>query len=166
MKATIAMHNMQILNPSKNEKCSEPCACRRKCPAPGECREKDVIYKAEVGNGVYIGLTTQKLFDRINGHRQTFRASYKRNATALSAFIWDRQINIDSATKDIKEPEIKWSVMKKCTTYKPGQRYCDLCITEKLLIIQNAKNPKAINKKQDIINKCTHMTQFKYCDIT
>ena len=37
--------------------------------------------------------------------------------------------------------------MKKCTTYKPGQRYCDLCITEKLLIIQNAKNPKAFNKK-------------------
>ena len=166
MKAIIAAHNLKLLNNSPDKKAeTQPCACRRKCPAPGECRKKDVIYKAEVGNGEYIGMTTQKLSDRVNGHRQTFRAEYKRNATALSAFVWDKNLNKDSAG-NIKEPEVSWSVLKQCGTYRPGQKFCDLCISEKLHIIANSRNPKAINKKQDIINKCNHVCAFKYSAIT
>ena len=74
-----------------------------------------MIYKAEVGNGEYIGMTKQKLSDRVNGHRQTFRAEYKRNATALSAFVWDKNLNKDNAN-NIKEPEVRWSVLKQCST--------------------------------------------------
>ena len=166
IKTTIAAHNLKLLNSNPNIKASEKCACRRKCPAPGECRKKDIIYKAEVGNGEYIGMTTQRFFDRVNGHRQTFRAEYKRNSTALSAFVWDKKLNINSDDNSLKEPEVKWSVIKECRVYRPGQKYCDLCISEKLFIIKNSKNPRAINKKQDIINKCSHMSLFKYCDIT
>ena len=39
---------------------------------------------------------------------------------------------------------------------------CDLCLTEKLFIIKNSMNPRTINKKQDISNKCIHKKLYYY----
>ena len=61
----------------------------------------------------------------------------------LSTYAWDKQINI--------QIEIKWNIIKKLSVYKPGNFYCDLCLSEKLCIIKkNANNPYNINKGNDI----------------
>ena len=51
-------------------------------------------------------------------------------------------------------------IIQKCSTYKPGNFNCDLCISEKLHIIKNANNPNNINKRNDIATKCAHTSKF------
>ena len=67
-------------------------------------------------------------------------------------------------TKSLSQ-ELNGILFKKCTTYKPGAKHCDLCLSEKLYIIMNSPNPKCINKKQDIVNKCKHKNLFFYNSI-
>ena len=63
---------------------------------------------------------------------------------------------------NIIEPVVHWSILKECRIYTPGNINCDLCLTEKLFIIKNSMNPKTINKKQDISNKCIHKKLYYY----
>ena len=97
-------------------------------------------------------------------HRTSFKKEYKKSETALSKFVWDKGLNMN-ADGEICEPEIKWSILKQCTLYKPGQRDCDLCLSEKALIIMNLKSPKCINKKTDLSNKCNHKKAWYYCGV-
>ena len=68
MEQIIAAHNKRILNPQKED---EPlvCNCRLECPLPGECRLTKVIYKAEVNNAIYVGMTQTEVRSRIRRHR-------------------------------------------------------------------------------------------------
>ena len=93
----------------------------------------------------YYGLTSLEFKDSIISHRQSFREKNKQNATALSSFIWSNELNKDYET--ISEPKLKWQIMKKCNTYKAGDKHCDLCLSEKVIIIKNINYPKTINKK-------------------
>ena len=34
----------------------------------------------------------------------------------------------------------KWEILDKCSIYQPGQKKCDLCLTEKIMIIKD-RNP-------------------------
>ena len=94
-------------------------------------------------------------------HRTSFKKEYKKSETALSKFIWDKGLNMN-AEGEICEPNIKWSILKQCTLYKPGQRDCDLCLSEKALIIMHLRSPKCINKKTDLSNKCNHKKAWFY----
>ena len=126
-----------------------PCNCQT-CPIPdSNCRTKSVIYSAKIENATYYGLTSLELKDRIISHRQTFRTETKKNATALSSYIWTNEINRNRENNEITEPKIKWTIEKTCRTYKPGDKNCDLCLSEKVIIVQNINNPKTINKKTD-----------------
>ena len=104
-----------------------------------------VVYKAEIHGSIYVGQTMTEFRTRCARHNRTsFKKKYKKSETALSKFIWDKGLNIN-ADGEICEPNIKWSILKQCTLYKPGQRDCDLCLSEKALIIMNLKSPKCIN---------------------
>ena len=154
MLSIINAHNKRIIQKKKPINNPLPCNCR-KCPVPeGDCRSKSVIYSAEIRNAIYYGLTSLEFKDRIISHRQSFREKNKQNATALSSFIWNNELNKDNET--ISEPKLNWKVVKKCNTYRPGDRHCDLCLSEKVIIIKNINNPKTINKKTDVGTTCVH----------
>ena len=158
MQSIIAAHNRKILSENNIED-SEPEACNcRNLPCPvtdKKCRTKSVIYKAEVGQVNYIGMTGNTLKQRITCHRQTFRDEDKRNATTLSAYIWENTLN-KNTKNETTEPNITWSILKTCQPYKPGNKMCDLCISEKLFLVREQNNTKNINKRNDIANKCCH----------
>ena len=63
--------------------------------------------------------TTFKI--RFNNHIQSFKNPNKKNATTLAQYIWENKLN--------PNPNIKWEIIKKCKTYKPGNRYCDLFLS-------------------------------------
>ena len=69
--------------------------------------------------GITIGMTQGKCKDRFTQHKHSFKNQSKRNATTLSTYAWEKQINTQT--------EIKWNVIKKCYVYKPSNSYCDLC---------------------------------------
>ena len=156
MKNIIDSHNKRIMKKLNAKKVTLPCNCRKDCPIQdGKCRTESVIYCAEIKDASYIGLTSGQIKDRITSHRQTFREKDKQNSTTLSKFIWTNNLNKDD-TGNIIEPSIKWTILQQCDTYKPGQKHCNLCLTEKLFIISNINKPNNINKRTDIATTCIH----------
>ena len=136
------------------DKGNEPeinCNCRHKqnCPVSHKCGSKTVIYEACVHYNntttEYNGSSVTTFKTRYNNHTCSFRNEDKKNATTLSKFILDKNLN--------PNPKIDWSIVNVCHTYKPGNKTCDLCLNEKLFIIKNLKNPKSLNKRTDIANK-------------
>ena len=113
------------------------------------------LYCAEIRDASYIGLTSGQIKDRITSHRQTFREKEKQNSTTLSKFIWSNNLNRDD-TGNLTEPSIKWSILQQSDTYKPGQKHCNLCLSEKLFIISNINKPNNINKCTDVATICIH----------
>ena len=109
-------------------------------------------------------MTQTEVRSRIRRHRHSFKCEYKQHETALSNFIWNKRLNRNE-DGEITEPDIKWDILKKCNLYKPGQKSCDLCLSEKMFIILNQKSPKCINKKSDISNKCIHTKAYFYSEL-
>ena len=71
----------------------------------------------------YTGSTTD-FKKRFYGHTASFKNKKKKNSTTLSAHIWEANLG--------PAPKIQWSILAKATSYKRGNRACDLCLTEKL----------------------------------
>ena len=157
IEATISAHNRKILEPKLQPTMSN-CNCREKtkCPIPDRCNTKCVIYEAKIKNANYIGMTEGPFKTRYNNHTHSFREETKRNSTTLSQYIWDEGLG--------SNPNIEWKILKTCKTYQPGNRACDLCVSEKQFIIQNINNSQNINKRNDTGNKCVHTRAHLLCN--
>ena len=59
-----------------------------------------------------------------------------------------------------KNPRIKWSIVAHIAPYQPGARSCNLCLKEKLTILQ-ADTSSTLNKRTELNGKCRHMNKFK-----
>ena len=146
-------NNKKILNETKTDE-QPKCNCQKKerCPIPDKCLSSCIIYlatvKSNAQNVEYIGSTADEFKTRYNNHTLSFRASYKKHETALSSYVWDRHLN--------PRPNIKWSILKLCKIYSPGQKDCDLYLSGKFFIIKNLNKTRNLNKKTDIGNKCVH----------
>ena len=151
MKQKIAKHNAKVLNKAKEEK-SGGCNCKNKakCPIPGDCNQKNVVYQAEVhGDGKvmrYYGSTVD-FKARYSKHKSSIE---KRPAlhTTLSSYIWrlkDKNINF----------EVKWSIKSRGHPFSSGSKSCDLCLTEKLTIL-TANQYDMLNKRDELLETCRH----------
>ena len=157
MSAIIANHNMKLLQEEATTKNERDCNCRNKekCPLNGKCLTQTVIYKAELHDHKtkrnYIGCTEGEFKTRYNNHTASFRHKNKKSNTTLSSLVWQTGQN--------PTPEVKWQIMKKCHKYKPGNKTCDLCISEKICILRADKDN--INKRNEIGSLCPHRNNFK-----
>ena len=137
------------------------CNCDRNhpCPLNNECNKSNVVYKAqieseneEVNEYFYIGGAT-KFKERWANHISSFRNKNCKQECALKDFIWKLKHD------DIKF-NINWSIMRQSKSYTAGDKACLLCLDEKLAIMENANNPKLINKDISIGGKCLHKFKF------
>lgn len=136
MKSIIQTHNKTVTKntntqPKTPSVIRKDCNCRDRgnCPLDGLCNTGPVVYKASVkdrqGNEhTYIG-SSKNFKERYRNHTKSFRDVKYSTETTLSGFVWANSLG--------PEPEIHWKIMKKAQPYKKGNRYCDLCITEKTL---------------------------------
>ena len=135
------------------------CNCRNKekCPLENKCLQEDVIYKATINTNnnkdsvEYIG-STNNFKSRFTTHTSSFKNKKYSHATTLSKYVWENSI---------ESKGIKWSILTKAPSYSTGNKLCDLCITEKLFIIQNINNYKCINKRSELAQTCRHKAKFK-----
>jgi hypothetical protein len=68
--------------------------------------------------------------------------------TTLASYIWklmDKQINY----------EIKWSIKARGHAFSSGGWACDLCLTEKLVILTADQNTM-LNKRDELLETCRH----------
>ena len=161
MSAIISRHNKSLLSSKAVEPncATPPCNCRKaeNCPLDGKCRESSIIYKATITSGNiaknYYGCSETEFKARYYNHRQSFNHRHKSHATELSKAIWHyRDLGI--------EPHIDWSIMAKSFPYQPGAKSCNLCLTEKLVILQ-ADPRSLLNKRSELSGKCRHTNKFK-----
>ena len=101
----------------------------------------------------YFGCTEDTFKTRYNGHQSNFRSKVKKtqHATTLSTYI-------HSVKAEGKTPVVTWTIEKTAGKYK--NRKCDLCLTEKLVILLN-KDPKCLNRRSELLGKCRHSNKHK-----
>ena len=66
--------------------------------------------------------------------------------------IWEKGMNPD--------PNIKWSIIGRATSYRKGSRQYDLCLSEKMFISVTFDNPDYLNKRSEIALRCRHRKKF------
>ena len=160
MAAIISKHNkIALQNKAVFRRTTPPCNCRNKanCPLEGKCRESSIIYKATLkSNGIarhYYGCSETEFKTRFNNHKQSLVHRHKRNATELSKAVWNAK---DAGTN----PSSEWSIAAKTNPYQPGAKSCNLCLAEKLAILQS--NPATtLNKRSELNSKCRQKNKFK-----
>ena len=122
----------------------------------GNCLVSCIVYKAEVTTNqtkkIYYGSCSSTFKDRYNNHTSSFRHKSKKEETKLSQYVWELK-------NQNQQFEIAWSIEKKCSPYRPSSNKCDLCTTEKLVIIKE-RNKNMLNKRSEIANKCRHSNKF------
>ena len=155
----ISAHNQRLLQDQHTSPPRE-CNCRNvnNCPLQGKCLTKSIVYKATVNttdgqpDQHYIGLTDTTFKERYYNHTASFRHCTKRQNTELSKHIWrlkDNNINYS----------IKWTILKRATSYNNITGRCNLCLYEKLYIIYNPRTV-TLNKRSELISTCRHSSKF------
>ena len=163
MASIISGHNKNLLqNNPANQAQSNRCNCRQNttCPLNGECCSSSLVYKASITtkeNAIpekhYYGLCETTFKTRYNSHTHPFRDKKKQNCTELSKLYW----NLTSVGK---KPIISWSIEKHANAYQSGTNKCQLCLAEKVSILQ-ANPSKTINRRSKLVSKCRHKNKFK-----
>ena len=134
------------------------CNCRNKdqCPLDNKCLTSSIIYNAQVTTNSatknYIGLTEGTFKQRFSQHKATFKHRKYTNSTELSKYIWKLRDN----NQDFN---IKWTIINRARSYNNISKRCDLCLTEKLMII-TANPDRILNKRSELISKCRHENKF------
>ena len=162
VQSIISSHNKTILRKeaNKNTITERNCNCRAKdaCPLQGECQKKAVIYQAAVTNKAmkevqtYVGLTKNTFKTRYLNHTSSFRNKSKRNATELSKHMWKLKNTNTSYT-------INWKIIKSSQPYSNKTKRCNLCMSEKFIIICHPEL-SSLNKRNELISTCRHRKKF------
>ena len=167
MASHIKSHNSKIADnhqtPSNANASAakKTCNCRNKtkCPLDGNCLTPNVIYQAEVHNisngnkKIYIGLTELPFKLRFYNHTQSFKKKKHRKDTELSQHVWK--------LKRRRKPfRIKWSIIGRARGYSNVTKRCNLCIAEKLHIM-NADKRTLLNSRNELVSKCRHENKFR-----
>jgi len=159
MEAVLRNNNARVLSENKPVDATiKLCSCKdaNLCPLSGECLKSSIVYRATVkkasGDVCYLGASARPFKERYNNHTKAFRNRQYEKDTQLSKLIWE--------LKDRGEQyQLSWSIESSAIPYKPGSSKCDLCATEKLLIVMAAPG-SIINKRDEIVSKCRHKNKF------
>ena len=156
----ISMHNKATLQQSdkKTKDGNQQCNCRDRstCPIERRCKEGPIVYKATLTSQnksmVYYGSCETEFKIRYNNHKQSFKFENKKHATELSKAVWN--------VKDAGEtPLIEWSIVKRVPPYQCGSQICQLCLAEKMSILQ-AREKNLLNKRSELVSNCRHTNKF------
>ena len=104
---------------------------------PDRCDQINVIYQADV-----------HAENKIMKYYGSTERQFKKSHTTLSSHIWK--------LKDKGTPyEVKWSIKVRVHAFSSGGRACDMCLTEKLIILTADQN-RMLNKRDELLETCRH----------
>ena len=161
MKDKIGNHNGKILSKKDeipldaNGNVESCCQDGLHCPLqPDRCDQKNVIYQARVHTPtesnkvmIYYGSTEREFKKRCSEHKSSFR-KIPKSLTALSSYIWK--------LKEKQTPYfVNWSIKARGHAFSSGGRACDLCLTEKLIILTADQNTM-LNRRDELLESCRH----------
>ena len=72
--------------------------------------------------------------------------------TRMRKYVWNLK-------EREREFTIQWSILKRANSYSSGGKSCNLCLQEKLSIL-NADKSNLLNKRREVFSKCVHKKRF------
>ena len=112
------------------------------------------LYIYIYGERIYIGISAGNWKQSWYSHRHSFSNPKLRYQTALSKYFWGLK---DQGLS----PQIKWKILRHSSAANSFNGRCNLCLDEKISII-NFKNRKLLlNKRNELVFKCRHRGKFK-----
>ena len=103
--------------------------------------------------GENIGIDrAETTFKKIYGnHKRSFNLAAYKNDTELSKEFWKIK-----STHSV--PQIKWSILRKCSRFNHSSLRYNLCLNEKLEIALFKVN-NILNRRTELISKCRHINK-------
>ena len=161
MGQIISTHNKETLSKATNTaKTERKCNCQRSrrndCPFNGKCLKSNIVYEATITSlsqtYSYIGLTEGPFKTRFNNRKSSFNNASKRTSTELANKVWE--------LKDHSVPyKISWRIADYGHAASVSSKSCNLCTTEKLLILHNRNRTDLtpLNRMSELVAKCRHV---------
>ena len=160
IKSVISNRNQHLLGkknePEKKETCN--CHVKDKCPLDSKCLSTSIVYKAEISTSdgketkEYIGMTAGTFKKRYANHKKSLNVPRYSAETELSKYAWKLK-------KSGKQYNIKWSILKRARAYTAGAARCNLCLEEKVCLLE-ADKKRILNKRSELFAKCCHRNSF------
>ena len=146
IKSIISNRNRHLLGKKNEPEREETCNChvKTKCPLDSKCLSTSIVYKAEISTSdgeetkEYIGMTAGTFKKRYANHKKSL------NVPRFSAET---------------EYNINWSILKRARAYTAGAARCNLCLEEKVCLLEADKN-RILNKRSELFAKCCHRNSF------
>ena len=151
----LSRHNAKITKQGDEPESPPGCNCQGGpdvCPLDGQCQTTELVYQATVKRTdtqtveTYTGLTGGTFKTRYNKHMSDFRIN--ETATTLSGHIWDLK-------RQNAPYEISWKKLARGRVFNPITKTCQLCLTEKYLIIFSPEGA-TLNKRKELYSTCRH----------
>ena len=103
----------------------------------------------------YIGVSEPEFKGRWSDHMTSCNYRKYKDKTKFSQEFW----SLKDAGYDLdRHRDTSFEILKKSVPYKAGGRKCNLCLSEKLLIMKN--EGEVINKRDEFVSKCRHASKF------
>ena len=106
-------------------------------------------YKPEI----YKGSFRTSFKKRYSNHKKSFNLHLYKHDTKLSTEYWNLKI------KQLN-PQISWKIKWIYKSYNPPSKRCNLCLTEKLEILDDP-DKILLNKRSEIISQCRHKNKYR-----
>ena len=90
--------------------------------------------------------------ERYSNHKKDIKHEKYKNSTELYKYVW-------SLKNESTPYSITWKVVNKVNG-NANKNMCNLCLSEKLLIIESITDECMLNKRSEFINKCRHLNKF------
>ena len=160
LKSQINSHNQNIFRaqPQSTPK-TYNCLKKEGCPMNGFCLTKSLLYYATITcdkenyTKPYKGICETTFKKRYVNHKKSFNVPTYKNDTKLSTEYWALK------TKQL-HPKVSWQIKRRYNSYNPISRRCNLCLNEKLEILDD-QDKNLLNKRSEIISHCHHENKFK-----
>ena len=141
------------------------CQQKENCLMNSACLKENLVYYATVSCNdknykpkLYKGISWQiypnlNFKKRYSNHEKSFNVPLYKHDTKLSTKYWNlkmKQLN----------SEIFWKIKGIYKSYTPTSKCCNLCLTEKLEILDNP-DKNLMNKRSEIISQCRHKNKYR-----
>ena len=86
-------------------------------------------------------------------HKKSFNLIKSKNDTTLSIEYWNLK-------QKQQTPKLTWEIKGQYKAYNPTLKKCNLCLNEKLAIIDDP-DKNLLNKRSEVISQWSHRNKFK-----
>ena len=110
-----------------------------------------------------LPLSVEKRLSTLSANENIFKESAKHYQEALNKFGYIHKLQYISKEKPMETTGKKRKKRKKCAPYNQITGKCNLCLSEKLEIIEENENKNLLNKRDELVSRCVHQVKYKLC---